>query len=539
MNRRGIAARLSLIVALAGILPIAIVGLVSIELLRRRVERASQQALQVIAEQVAQRTANYLANQQQLLRAVASVANDEGRLEEVILDAPGLGRVTLLEANTPESKWPKGLGKEALAAITERKEVRSRVYSPDASSSAMDICVPARALGPRAACAQLDLRELWRFIMRIKIGSTGYVLAFDEAGKLIAAGLGALRPAVVTGEGVPQSLAAASVAKGEAPGPTRYQGADGEPVIAAWSRLPALNWAIAVEQPTREALRSARTAQWLLALVLVLALSMSLAVGVWESQRVLRELEIEERWRTAGRIASGISHDLGHRLRILEQTASLADAGDPAFLPRIRDNLRTELETLKKFVSEFSDLSRNLRSLELIPLELGAFLQSVRLTAGPYVQSANIRLQIRGPDVPLWVKADRHMLERAILNLITNAMEASPPGATIQVSTIHARGECGIEVVDRGDGIAPGRIPQLFDAFDSTKRTGAHLGMGLPNVKRIVEAHGGRISVQSSLNEGTTFRIMLLECPPPEKEEPARRRAQPSSSSEPSSRVRP
>ncbi|HEX9508200.1 MAG TPA: HAMP domain-containing sensor histidine kinase, partial [Myxococcales bacterium] len=264
-----------------------------------------------------------------------------------------------------------------------------------------------------------------------------------------------------------------------------------------------------------------------------------LAVGVWESQRVLRELEIEERWRTAGRIASGISHDLGHRLRILEQTASLADAGDPAFLPRIRDNLRTELETLKKFVSEFSDLSRNLRSLELIPLELGAFLQSVRLTAGPYVQSANIRLQIRGPDVPLWVKADRHMLERAILNLITNAMEASPPGATIQVSTIHARGECGIEVVDRGDGIAPERIPQLFDAFDSTKRTGAHLGMGLPNVKRIVEAHGGRISVQSSLNEGTTFRIMLLECPPPEKEEPARRRAQPSSSSEPSSRVRP
>jgi signal transduction histidine kinase len=539
VNRRGIAARLSLIVALAGILPIAIVGLVSVELLRRRVERASQQALQVIAEQVAQRTAYYLANQQQLLRAVASVANDEGRLEEVILDAPGLGRVSLLQLDTPQSRLPKGLGKEALAAITERKEVRSKVYSPDDSSSAMDICVPARALGPRAACAQLDLRELWRFIMRIKIGSTGYVLAFDEAGRLIAAGLGALRPAVVTGEGVPQSQAAASVAKGEAAGPTRYQGADGEPVIAAWSRLPALNWAIAVEQPTREALRSARTAQWLLALVLILALTMSLAVGVWESQRVLRELEIEERWRTAGRIASGISHDLGHRLRILEQTAALADAGDPAFLPRIRDNLRTELETLKKFVSEFSDLSRNLRSLELIPLELGAFLQSVRLTAGPYVQSANIRLQVQGPDVPLWVKADRHMLERAILNLITNAMEASPPGATVQVSTIHAPGECGIEVVDRGDGIAPERIPQLFDAFDSTKRTGAHLGMGLPNVKRIVEAHGGKISVQSSLKVGTTFRIMLFECPPPGKEEPARRRAQPSSSSGPSSRVRP
>jgi signal transduction histidine kinase len=148
-------------------------------------------------------------------------------------------------------------------------------------------------------------------------------------------------------------------------------------------------------------------------------------------------------------------------------------------------------------------------------------------------------LQIQEPDAPLWVKADRHMLERAILNLITNAMEASPPGSMIQLSTIQSPGGCGIEVFDRGDGIAPERIPQLFDAFDSTKRTGAHLGMGLPNVKRIVEAHGGKISVQSNPKVGTTFRIILIECLPPEKEESAPKRAHPSSSSGPSSRVRP
>ncbi len=514
MNRRAIAARLSLIVALAGLLPIAVLGVVSIDLLRRRVERASQQALQVIADEVAARTSNYLAHQRELLRAVAAVATDERRLEEVMLDAPSLGRVTLLRPDTPADQLPMRLGSRALLAVREGKEVASETYVPAHTTLAMDICVPARAIRQRAVCAQLDLLELWRFVQRIRVGSTGYALAFDSRGTLVASGAGVLRPAVVSGAEVPESAYARGVAGGAAPGPTRYQGAEGEAVIAGWARLPDVNWAVVVEQPTREALRSARTAQWLLAGVLLLALAMSTVVGVRESQRVLRELEIEERWRTAGRIAAGITHDLGHRLRILEQTASLAEAADPTFLPRIRDNLRNELQTLKKFISDFSDLSRDLKSLELIPLELGAFLQSIRLHAAPYVESAGLHLQIRMPESELWVRADRHLLERAMLNLIANATEASARGSTVQISGIRRDAKCGIEVADQGVGIAPQQLPQLFDAFKSTKRTGAHLGMGLPNVKRIIEAHGGEISVQSQPGKGTTFTLLLAECSP-------------------------
>ena len=161
-----------------------------------------------------------------------------------------------------------------------------------------------------------------------------------------------------------------------------------------------------VEQPVDEVLRSDRAAQWALGTVLLIALLLSVGVGALQSQRVLSTLQVEERWRTAGRIASGITHDLGHRLRILQQTVRLVESGDAAFLPRIQDNLRTE-------------------------------------------------------------------------------------------------------VADFGMRLPPERLPRLFDAFHSTKRTGAHIGIGLANVKRLVDAHAGRVRVASRVGEGTHFQIVL------------------------------
>jgi|GEM_PF-1638304 len=520
MNRRAIAARLSLIVALAGLLPIAVLGIVSIDLLHRRIERASQQALQSVAEQAAARIAGFVAQQKELMRAVAAVATEPGakhRLEEVVLDAPSLGRVMLLRKDSAETERPKALGTRELADAVEGKEVASEIYFDTDSTPTMDVCVPARALPAHAVCAELDLLELWRFVQRIRVGTSGYALTFDRQGHLIASGAGVLRPAILTRERVPESPYALAAALNPTAAPTRYIGPEQQEVIAGWANIPEQKWAIVVEQPTREALRSAQTAQWVLGGILVVALMVSVAVGLWQSQRVLRELEIEERWRTAGRIAAGIAHDLGHRLRILEQTAGLAEAGNPAFLPRIRDNLRSEVGTLKKFVAEFSDLSRDVRALELFPLDVGAFLESIRRTATPHAEASGVRLEVRAPESPLWTSADRHVLSRAILNLVTNAIEASPRDSVVTLSAARRGGRCVIEVTDRGNGIASDRLPHLFDAFASTKRTGAHLGMGLPNVKRIVEAHGGAVSVESESKAGTTFRIGLPEIPPSQK----------------------
>lgn len=515
MNRRALAIRLSLLVAAAGLVPIALVGAVSLEILRRRSERSAQEALRAVAEQAAARIGTYLEQQKEMLRAIAAnLSTDpeaERRLEEIPLDAPSLGRMSLLAPESPAKQRPPSLSAEELVQAFAGREVASEVYIAQDLTPAMDVCVPARARPGRAVCASLDLLELQRLVQRISIGEHGYALALDLKGRLLASGAGALRAAVLTGEAVRETPIAEAVFAGK-PGSTRYLSGLGVDVLAGWARLPQQGWAIVVEQPAREALRAAQNAQAALLAVAVAALLLSLAVGVAQSQPLLASLEVEERWKTAGRIATSISHDLGHRLAILQQTAALAEAKDPVFLPLISQNLRSEVETLRRFVGEFADLSREVHPAEFVPLEVNAFAGSVLRSAEPFAHRHRVRLHLEPSAEQPWVTGDRYLLERAVMNLLTNAVEASPPESAVvlRVATEHAPApRVRLEVVDRGAGIAQARLAGLFDAFTSTKRTGAHVGMGLANVQRIIKAHGGTARADSAPGQGSTFALSL------------------------------
>lgn len=525
MNRRQMATRLAVLVTAAGLVPIAIVGGIAIEVLRRNSESSARAALEAVAEQAAARVGGYVASQKETLRAaaaaVASAPDGEARrrLEEVVLDAPSLIKVSLVGANAPAADLPPMLGRAEVDRARSGVEVSSPVYVGQDLTPRLDHCVPARARPGQAVCAQLDMLELWRFVQHIRVGRSGYALAFDGDGRLVASGAGSLRAAVLTGEKVPQSGAAAEAARNLAGAPGRYRGAGGEEVLAGWAHMKDPGWTVVVEQPASEALRAARTAQWALGIFSVLALGLSIGVGFWQSQRMLAALEVEERWKTAGRIAAGVTHDLGHRVAILAQTAGLAETGDAAFLPRIRDNLRSEVATLRKFVADFADLSRDVKAIDRLPLDVNAFAESIVKSGTAHAERSGVRLAAALHADGCWVRGDRYLLERAALNLVSNAVEASPRDSEIRVEVGREAGRDGewatLSISDRGHGIEPERLARLFDAFVSTKRTGAHLGMGLANVKRIVDAHGGIVTVTSTMGEGSTFRIALPLAPPP------------------------
>jgi signal transduction histidine kinase len=511
------ARNLLVLVAGSGLL-IALVGLSAIILLRRNAERSSQAALAVIAQQAASRIGAYLSHQRELLRALAGLVTGipqaERRLAQVALDAPSLGHVTLLTARTPADQLPRRLAPADVVAALAGKEVSSPLYFREDLTPAMDVCVPAGATPGSAVCATLDLLELQRQVQRIRVGGSGFALAFDAEGRLLAAGAPTLRAAVLTGEPVAESQLASKVARGE-PAPAEFNGGIGEEVLAGWARLSDPRWTVVVEEPKREALAPMRRALIGLSAVAVAALLVTAVLGAAQSRRVLDTLEMEERWRTAGRIATGISHDLGHRLAILQSTAALAEANDPAYLPLIRDNLRAEMATLKKFVADFGDLSREVSPDEFLPLDLNAFAQSVGRTIVPHAEKAGVHITVVPAAEKPWVKGDRYLLERAALNLISNAIEASPPGGQVSIEVVQQDTVAALKVTDRGPGIAQERLPRIFDAFKSTKRTGAHVGMGLPNVRRIVLAHGGDTAVESELGRGATFSIVLPIQPKP------------------------
>jgi signal transduction histidine kinase len=427
------------------------------------------------------------------------------RLLDASLDAPSLGKLRVISAKTPPEQYPRAIPPEQMAKALAGGEVASETYLADLAP-AMDVCVPS-GKPQTTICATLDLLELQREVQRIRVGTSGYALAFDKTGRLLAAGAGTLRAAVLTGEPIAESTAAAQLAGGT-PAPQRLR-ADGGEVIAGWASLPDLHWTIAVEQPVGEALRGARTALISLGFGAVATLILSIALGYAQARRMLNRLELEERFRTAGQIAAGITHDLGHRLAILQQTKSLAETNDAAYLPRIRDSLASEVETLKRFVSDFADLTREAKSAEFLPLELNAFAESVKGSADPYAAQSGVRLELSRTPGERWVRGDRYMLERAALNLVRNAIEASPQGTRVLLTVTSDGGRVALRVEDQGGGIAAARLPTLFDSFSSTKRTGAHVGMGLPNVRRIIVAHGGTVSVKSTEGKGSAFTIVL------------------------------
>src|SRR2546426_5582100 len=389
--RRRIALLLTALVAACGVLPLLLLAMLGLQVLRARGERSSQEALQAIAEQAAARIATYISQQREMLRAIGTAVGGEPdaqrRLTNASLDAPSLGKPRLVSAEPPPRELPKMLNPSQVANARRANEVASEPYTAELPP-AMDVCVPSGKPG-RAVCATLDLLELQRQVQRIHVGEQGFALAFDRTGRLVAAGSGAMRAAVLSGEPVAESPLASGLVKGT-PAPTRLRSGDGRDVLAGWASLKSLGWTIAVEQPAEEALRGARTALQFLGAGAVLTLLLSIAIGYIFARRMLAALELEERFRTAGRIAAGVTHDLAHRLTILRQIEQLAAMNDPEYLPRIRDALSSEVGTLRRFVSDFSDLTREAKPQDFLPIELNAFAESVRSGARGYANEAKV-----------------------------------------------------------------------------------------------------------------------------------------------------
>jgi signal transduction histidine kinase len=110
-------------------------------------------------------------------------------------------------------------------------------------------------------------------------------------------------------------------------------------------------------------------------------------------------------------------------------------------------------------------------------------------------------------NVPL-VRADPEQLQQVFLNLFTNACDAMPMGGDLTLR-LRAGPQVTIEIIDTGTGISAVNLPRVMETFFTTKPPGSGTGLGLPICRRIVEAHGGSMCIESELGKGTTVRILL------------------------------
>jgi signal transduction histidine kinase len=237
-----------------------------------------------------------------------------------------------------------------------------------------------------------------------------------------------------------------------------------------------------------------------------------------ENRRRLSRLEEErrrsERLAAAGALAAGLAHEVRNPLNAIglaaQRLARVAGAGEEGRV--LAGRIRAEVGRLETTLKDLLDLGRpaggerELHDLADLARDVVALLE---------LEAAERRVRLVARLEPVAARVDREALRRALVNLVRNALEASPAGAQVEVAvgTLKSARTSGrlwarLAVRDSGSGIDPEFAERAFDAFVTTKAGGSGLGLAL--VRRVAEEHGGRASLRNHPEGGVEA---LLELP--------------------------
>ncbi len=229
--------------------------------------------------------------------------------------------------------------------------------------------------------------------------------------------------------------------------------------------------------------------------------------------RMASEIRLREQEREA--YIHMISHDLRTPLTvILGQGLMIRSAPDRVEMVRKSAGaLVTSAERMNAMIQDLVDSARlesgQLR-LDRSAVDLRSFILDLKERFGGVLESDRIKLD--SPQKLPMVFADENRLERIMTNLLTNALKYGEPGSDVKVALTQADGEIVTSVSDRGQGIPVEELPYLFQRFHRTREARQRregLGLGLYITRLLVEAHGGRIWVESEVGKGSTFRFSL------------------------------
>jgi len=215
---------------------------------------------------------------------------------------------------------------------------------------------------------------------------------------------------------------------------------------------------------------------------------------------------------------SNISHELRTPLASLKALVETLRDGalldDPPAARRFLDRMETEVDALAQMVQELLELARiesGQAPFKLKPVAVGdVVLPAVdRLRAQAERAGLELRVEL-APDLPL-IRADAERMQQVFTNLVHNAIKFTPPGGEVTVSADTAGEELFVSVRDTGVGIPADDLPRIFERFYKADRarSGGGTGLGLAISKHIVQAHGGRIWVESAESRGSTFYVAL------------------------------
>jgi two-component system NtrC family sensor kinase len=245
-----------------------------------------------------------------------------------------------------------------------------------------------------------------------------------------------------------------------------------------------------------------------------------ITVGEDVTMRVeaVRAISRAEKLAAVGRLAAGVVHEINNPLATIAACAEAleqrVEEGEFA-MSRSADDLseylgliKNEAFRCKTITMDLLDFSR-VRASDRSEVDLGEIVRSAANLISHQKRGGNITQRVKiETDLPR-VSADGGQLQQAVIALATNAIDAMPDGGEL-IFRVYSKGDrLVVDVEDTGNGISPENIPKIFEPFFTTKDVGKGTGLGLSVCYGIISEHGGRISVRSNQEKGTTFSIFL------------------------------
>lgn len=233
---------------------------------------------------------------------------------------------------------------------------------------------------------------------------------------------------------------------------------------------------------------------------------------LWELVQHESKLEAEllqaEKLAGIGSFAAGIAHDINNPLQLIMGLAE--NLAEERNLASVHEQARDIIEAVKRTSAICRDLTRYSRRAsphEDVPVSLNGKLDEA-LKIARYASSFHDIEMVKRYEPGAAVNGNPDELLHVFVNLITNAVHAMEQvGGTLTIETHVLDGQVGIRISDTGSGIAPDKIPEIFEPFFTTKAPGKGTGLGLYNVKNIVNKMHGVIAVDSQIDTGTTFTL--------------------------------
>lgn len=224
------------------------------------------------------------------------------------------------------------------------------------------------------------------------------------------------------------------------------------------------------------------------------------------SLRALRD-QYDELAALAGSLAHEIKNPLAVIRMNMELLAEDFEAIDTPQTRRAQERIETvnrQCIRLENLLNDFLRFART-QNLELKIGSLNDQISQVLDFFAPQARQLNIEvIRYLDPDLPL-IRLESQTLQAALLNLVKNAIEAMPNGGQLVARTRITRGGVALDLIDTGCGIDDKTLLHMFTTFYTNKEGGS--GLGLPTAKKIIEAHGGRILVDSAVNHGSQFTL--------------------------------